>query len=222
MNLIITAIVLVAAVSLSVRLREDTDKEEYDEVTVDTIDEYKTKRTLVNGIKKSNPKGFKQYSVLCLVPITLTKPTYDQLFNIKFCTDTVPLLPYPSGDGQTHSEDNLFKKHLDVLKKNYAKNADFQGKHYDIFLFSENSPWPRCAQAIVDAVKSMNGDVLFDGFYVSYNKLYANKQGPGASTLAETRRIITAYNNETNTAKRITLLPEYHASAELGQYFDEK
>eukprot|EP00731_Ephydatia_muelleri_P000130 Em0001g130a len=107
------------------------------EVKIDGIDENKA-RKLVTGIKAENPKTFTQYAVLCLVPISLGQPTYQDLTKVGFCTNAA----YPSFDGQIHSEDKLLPR-VNTLKTKYLKSATYKATQYDIFLFSYNSPCPR-------------------------------------------------------------------------------
>ena len=173
----------------------------HDEVTINEIDENKA-RKLVTGIKAANPKKFTQYAVLCLVPISLGQPTYQDLTKVGFCTNAA----YPSFDGQIHSEDKLLPR-VNTLKTKYLKSATYKATQYDIFLFSYNSPCPRCAKEIVEAAKGMAGDNLFNGFYISYNQEYIyNKK----STLPDTKNTFKTYNDDQGNAKKITLLPEYH------------
>ena len=132
------------------------------------------------------------------------KPRYSDLNHLGFCTTPA----YPSHDGKKHSEDELLKQ-VKRLKDRYNNDARGQYKttHYDIFLFSSNSPCPRCAENIVETVKDINSDVLFDGWYISYNQEYMHQ---GESTLPKTKEIIEEYNNSLDTVKkRITILPEY-------------
>ena len=202
--LLLAGYLVAASVAVGVGFQRVTEELEEamvnEEVRISSIDEGKA-RTLVNGIKDAYPRnGDKQYAVMCFVPTSLKNPKYNDLKAIKFCTNDAR----PSENGQTHSEDKLLLQ-INTLKKKF-KNNDTYGKNtYDIFLFSYLSPCPRCAWNIVEAVKGMNNDTLFDGWYISYNDEYEYPKGK--STLQKTKDIINEYNK--GGGKPITILPQY-------------
>ena len=168
------------------RLREHAYFEEEEEVTVNAIDKARAKK-LTDDIIAQYGSIRGQFGVLCIVPIMVApKPalTYAELRDKWLCTGAAK----PSQDRKTHSEDMLVKEWPD-LKNNLTKHLEKKEYNsYDAFLYTFNSPCPRCARRIPS---SLNDSAYI---YITFTQEYINNEG--IRTLKETRNIFNTHNSQ--------------------------